>query len=129
MKKINIIYWIFTGLLLALMLMSGIQNLLSTEASVKLISEQMKYPQYFVPFIGLAKTLGAVAMLIPGYPRIKEWIYAGFTFDLTGALYSTIAMGASFKEWWPMILFFVILAGSYIYYHKRLKASASPAVK
>lgn len=129
MKKINIIYWIFTGLLLALMLMSGIQNLLSTEASVKLVSGQLKYPEYFIPFIGLAKTLGAVAMLIPGYPRIKEWIYSGFTFDFTAALYSTIATGESVMMWWPMLLFFVILAGSYIYYHKRLKASASPAVK
>ena len=125
MKKINIIYWIFTGLLLALMLMSGIQNLLSTAASVKLISTDMKYPLYFIPFIGFAKTLGAVAMLIPGYPRIKEWIYAGFTFDLTAALYSTIALGASVATWWPMILFFVVLAVSYIYYHKRLKASAA----
>ncbi len=129
MKKINITYWIFTGLLLALMLMSGIQNLLSTGPSVKLISGQLKYPEYFIPFIGLAKTLGAVAMLIPGYPRIKEWIYAGFTFDLTAALYSTIAVGESVANWWPMLLFFVILAGSYIYYHKRLKASTSPAVK
>ena len=125
MKKINIIYWIFTGLLLALMLMSGIQNLLSTAASVKLISTDMKYPLYFIPFIGFAKTLGAVAMLIPGYPRIKEWIYAGFTFDLTAALYSTIALGAPVATWWPMILFFVVLAVSYIYYHKRLKASAA----
>lgn len=129
MKKINILYWIFTGLLVALMLMSGIQNLLSTEASVKLVSEQLKYPAYFIPFIGLAKTLGAIVVLIPGYPRIKEWIYAGFTYDLTAALYSTISIGESFAMWWPMLLFFVILAGSYIYYHKRLKAAGSPGVK
>ena len=128
MKKINIIYWIFTGLLVALMLMSGIQNLFSTEASVKLVSEQLKYPLYFIPFIGLAKTLGSIAILIPGYPRIKEWVYAGFTYDLCAALYSTISTGEPFSLWWPMLLFFVILAGSYIYHHKRLKA-ASLSVK
>ena len=86
----------------------------------------MGYPEYFLPFIGLAKTLGAIAILIPGYPRIKEWIYAGFTYDLLGALYSTISVGEPFAGWWPMLFFFVILAISYIYYHKRLKA-ASPA--
>lgn len=126
MKKTNTIYWIFTGLLVALMLFSGIQNLLSTEPSIKLISKQMGYPEYFLPFIGLAKTLGAIAILIPGYPRIKEWVYAGFTYDLMGALYSTIAVGEPFAKWWPMLFFFVILAFSYIYYHKRLKA-VSPA--
>lgn len=126
MKKTNTIYWIFTGLLVALMLFSGIQNLLSTEPSIKLISKQMGYPEYFLPFIGLAKALGAIAILIPGYPRIKEWVYAGFTYDLMGALYSTIAVGEPFAKWWPMLFFFVILAFSYIYYHKRLKA-VSPA--
>lgn len=126
MKKTNTIYWIFTGILVALMLFSGIQNLLSTEPSIKLISKQLGYPEYFLPFIGLAKTLGAIAILIPGYPRIKEWVYAGFTYDLMGALYSTIAVGEPFAKWWPMLFFFVILAFSYIYYHKRLKA-VSPA--
>ncbi|MEO5593599.1 MAG: DoxX family protein [Chitinophagaceae bacterium] len=126
MKKTNTIYWIFTGILVALMLFSGIQNLLSTEPSIKLISKQLGYPEYFLPFIGLAKTLGAIAILIPGYPRIKEWVYAGFTYDLMGALYSTIAVGEPFANWWPMLFFFVILAFSYIYYHKRLKA-VSPA--
>jgi len=125
MKKINIIYWIFTGLLVALMLMSGIQNLLSTQPSIELISKQLKYPEYFIPFIGLAKTLGAIVILIPGFPRLKEWIYAGFTYDLTAATYSAIAIGEPFSQWWAMLIFFVILAVSYIYHHKRLKAASS----
>src|SRR5258708_6032601 len=102
MKKINIIYWIFTGLLVALMLFSGIQNLLSTQPSIELVSKHLGCPQYFIPFIGLAKTLGAIAILIPGFPRIKEWVYAGFTYDLTAAVYSTIAVGDPVSMWWPM---------------------------
>ena len=98
MKKINILYWVFTGLLIALMLMSGIQNLLSTKASVELVSTLLGYPKYFIPFIGLAKTLGAIVLLIPGYPRIKEWIYAGFVYDLTAATYSSIAIGEPVQE-------------------------------
>ena len=129
MKRINIIYWIFTGLLVALMLSSGIQNLLSTQPSIEMVSKQLGYPQYFIPFIGLAKTLGAIAILIPGFPRIKEWVYAGFTYDLTGAVYSTISIGEPFSHWWPMIFFYVLLAGSYIYYHKKLKAASSLKIK
>jgi uncharacterized membrane protein YphA (DoxX/SURF4 family) len=129
MKKINIIYWIFTGLLLLLMLSSGIQNLLSTQPSIELISKQLHYPEYFIPFIGLAKTLGAIAILIPGFPRVKEWVYAGFTYDLTAAVYSAIAIGEPVSKWWPMVFFFVLLAGSYIYHHKRLTAASAVKIK
>ena len=129
MKKLNILYWIFTGLLVAIMLMSGIQNLLSTQPSVDLVSTKLGYPQYFIPFIGFAKTVGAIALLIPGYPRIKEWIYAGFTYDITAAVYSTIAIGEPVSKWWPMIFFYIILAGSYIYYHKKFKVNLSPGSK
>ena len=51
------------------------------------------YPPYFTPFIGVAKLLGSIAILIPGFPRIKEWAYAGLVFDLIGAVYSQIAVG------------------------------------
>jgi len=129
MKKTNILYWVFTGLLIALMLMSGIQNLLSTQASIELVSKQLGYPQYFIPFIGLAKTLGAIVLLIPGFPRIKEWVYAGFVYDLSAATYSSIAIGESVSKWGFMIIFFILVAGSYIYYHKRLKATGPQGVK
>jgi len=125
MKKINILYWVFTVLLAGLMLMSGIMNLLVTKESIDMVSTKLGYPQYFIPFIGLAKTLGAIVLFIPGFPRIKEWVYAGFTFDLIAATYSGIRIGEHFSEWAGMLIFFVILAGSYIYYHKRLNAVAS----
>ncbi|MEI9810089.1 MAG: DoxX family protein [Bacteroidota bacterium] len=38
---------------------------------------------------------GAAAILIPGYPGVKEWAYAGLLFDLVGATYSIIASGQS----------------------------------
>jgi uncharacterized membrane protein YphA (DoxX/SURF4 family) len=125
MKKLNILYWIFTGLLVAIMLMSGVQNLLSTQPSVDLVSTKLGYPQYFIPFIGFAKTVGAIALLIPGYPRIKEWIYAGFVYDLTAATYSSIRIGEHFYQWGLMIIFFVLVAGSYICYHKKLKTTTA----
>jgi hypothetical protein len=83
------------------------------------------YPIYFVPFIGVAKVLGVIAILIPGYPRIKEWAYAGLTFDLIGATYSILCVppqpgGSPYF----MIIPLLLAALSYTYYHKKLKASA-----
>jgi uncharacterized membrane protein YphA (DoxX/SURF4 family) len=51
------------------------------------------YPPYFLVILGIWKLLGAVALLIPGFPRLKEWAYAGVLFDLTGAVASLFASG------------------------------------
>jgi hypothetical protein len=59
------------------------------------IFAHLGYPTYLLPFIGIAKILGVVAVLVPGFPRLKEWAYAGLVFDLTGALYSHISVGDS----------------------------------
>lgn len=85
--------------------------------------KEMGYPTYIIPFLGFAKILGVIAILIPGYPRIKEWAYAGLTFDLIGATYSIINSGKSIGNWAPMFIIIVVAAGSYIYYHKKLKAN------
>jgi hypothetical protein len=125
MKKTNIIYWVLTGLFAGLMLFSAIPDILSTQEAVTFMSS-LGYPGYFLPFIGVAKVLGVIAILIPGFPRIKEWAYAGLIFDLIGATYSIIAMGTPFSGWVFMLIFLLLGAGSYIYYHKKL-SQASPA--
>ena len=117
MKKINIFYWIVTGLFAAMMLFSAIPNIMVNDASVKLVHEQLGYPEYFIPLIGWGKLLGAIAILIPGFPRIKEWAYAGLVFDLLGATYSMIALGLPGFE--GMFLFIAFAFGSYFLYHKR----------
>ncbi|RZM01412.1 MAG: DoxX family protein, partial [Pedobacter sp.] len=90
MKKINILYWIFTVLFAALMFSSAVPDIISSDDAVKFF-KMMGYPLYLLPFLGVAKTLGVIAILIPGFPRLKEWAYAGLTFDLAGAMYSIIA--------------------------------------
>lgn len=121
MKKTIIYYWIFTGILAALMLLSAVPNMLSSADSVAMICNHLHYPAYFVPFIGTAKLLGVIAILVPGYPRIKEWAYAGFVFDLTSALYSFIAVGDPPAAWMPLGIGFILIACSYIFYHKKQK--------
>ena len=124
MKKIKITYWVITILFSGFMLFSSIPDILRVPSAVGMISTQLHYPVYFVVFIGVAKFLGSIAILIPGFPRIKEWAYAGLTFDLIAATYAQIAVGTPASKWCFMFMFFVFAAGSYIYYHKRLKATA-----
>jgi len=116
-KKNKIIYWIFTGLLAALMIFSGIANAMVTPESVALF-QHLGYPVYISAFLGIAKLLGVVAILVPRFPRLKEWAYAGFTFDITGALYSSISSGDPASGWAMLFIGYIIIFGSYFYYHK-----------
>jgi uncharacterized membrane protein YphA (DoxX/SURF4 family) len=122
MKKINIIYWISTGLLVAVMLYSGIVSAMNTPESVKMMTAHFGYPAYFNQYLGIAKVLGSIALLVPGFPRVKEWAYAGFTFDMISAVYSMIKVGDPASKWAFVFVFIAILVVSYIYHHKRLKA-------
>jgi len=125
MKKINIIYWVSTVLLILLMLSSAVPSLLNSQQAIDFM-KHMQYPFYFAQFLAVAKLLGIVALLVPGFPRIREWAYAGFTFDLVGALYSFIALGDPPKTYMLFPVFFLLLATSYISWHKKLHAAAGP---
>lgn len=127
MKKTKIIYWIFTVLVLLIMGVGAIPSIIKSASSVQLIHEQLGYPEYFVPFTGVAKLLGCIALLVPGYPRIKEWAYAGLAFDMIGAIYSSISLEGFAPGILILFVFLGIIAGSYIYYHKlkRLKGASN----
>lgn len=126
MKKINVIYWISTVLLCLVMGGGAIPSVLNQPQSVAMLN-QLHYPVYFGLLIGIAKILGSIAILVPGFPKLKEWAYAGFTFDLIGATWSAIAIGTPLTQVAPMLIFFALLAVSYIYHHKRLDAK-QPAI-
>lgn len=118
-KRDTILFWVFTGLFSAVMLMSTIPNILSSQEWVDVFN-QLGYPLYLLPFLGVAKLLGIMALLIPGFPRIKEWAYAGLFFDLTGAVYSGLAVGGFDPLMLGMLVPFGLGTLSYIYHHKRL---------
>jgi len=127
MKKLTITYSVFTALFAAFMLMSAIPDILSQPVAVEGMHKGLGYPIYFIPFIGVAKLLGSIAILIPGFKRIKEWAYAGLTFDLIGATYSILAVtgGKIGAEMLFMAFPLLLAATSYILYHRRLKAIAA----
>ncbi len=120
MKKTKTLYWIFTGLFSALMLFASIPDILVVPDSVTFMAK-LGYPKYLIPFLGVAKLLGIVAILIPGFPRIKEWAYAGLFFDLIGATYSQLAIGGPFAPVLFMLVPIILGVLSYILYHKKLK--------
>jgi hypothetical protein len=119
-KKTNILYWIFNGLFAFLMLGSAIPDIGSAEVAVKGMHENLGYPLYFVPFIGWAKLLGSIAILVPRYPRLREWAYAGLFFDLIGATYSIIAIGAPPADCLFMVFPLTVATLAYVYYRKKI---------
>jgi len=119
MKKTNRIYWIFTSLFAFMMLGSAIPDIFSAKVAVEGFAK-IGMPAYLVPFLGLAKALGVIAILVPGYPRIKEWAYAGLTFDLIGATWSIAASGQPAANWIGMLLPILLAAVSYRWYHKKI---------
>ena len=123
MKKTKITYWIITGLTAALLGMGAIFDALSAPEAVTEITH-LGYPVYLIPFLGIAKLSGVTAILIPGFPRIKEWAYAGLAFDMTGALYSHISSGDPAMIWAFIFIPLLLLAASYILYHKKLRATS-----
>lgn len=91
-KRNNIIYWVATALLCFGMFSSGVSQILHIKEMNEIITH-IGYPLYFMYIIGVWKILGVVAILVPKYPLVKEWAYAGFFFLMTGALVSHIFMG------------------------------------
>lgn len=75
-------------------------------------------PLYLLPFLGIAKLLAVIAILIPDYPKIKEWAYAGLLFDFIGATYSMIAVGGTIDKWGFMIVPILLCGLSYYFRDK-----------
>jgi hypothetical protein len=118
MKKHKIIFWITTTIIF---LMEGVMPAFTSQT--KMAKEgiaHLGYPEYFGNALVVFKVLGALILMIPPIPkkRIKEWAYAGFTFDFLFASISYFAIdGAGFAAFFPLV-FLGILALSYNSYHK-----------
>lgn len=112
-KAGKIIYWISTAWLALGMLSSGIMQLLKGKAEVDFILK-MGYPDYFLTVLGVWKILGAAVVLLPKFPLLKEWAYAGFFFAMSGAVFSHIALGHRVNEIaGPLLLLMLTLVSWY----------------
>jgi len=115
----KIFYWITTIWLALGMLATGVQQLMKVQLEGALSPPgvygitQLGYPVYVLTIIGFWKLLGVVALLIPKYPLLKEWAYAGIFFLLTAAIFSHIAVGHPMKELFPSVFLLVLTVVSW----------------
>ena len=114
----KVIYWIATIWLSLGMLSTGAVQLLKLSGDGPGSVDSMVhlgYPVYFVTILGICKILGVVALLIPKFPLLKEWAYAGFFFMMSGAAYTHIAAGNSINEIFPSLLLLLLTVVSWYF--------------
>jgi len=93
-RAIQVATWVTTGLFASMMTLSGALLLIGPHPVAESIA-QLGYPPYFLKLLGLAKLLGVVALVLPRRPTLREWAYAGFTFDLVAGAASHVATGGA----------------------------------
>jgi hypothetical protein len=89
-------HWVCTGLVAFFIGSGGLAYALQVPDVVQGVVA-LGFPVHFVVLLGVWKVLGSIAILVPGFPLVKEWAYAGIMFDLTGAASASIGTGG---EWW-----------------------------
>ena len=117
-KRNKIIYWIATIWLCLGMVSTAVIQLFRVQAGGPGTEENLihlGYPAYILTLLGIWKILGVVAFLIPKFPLLKEWAYAGIFFTITGALYSHIASGDTFRLIIPSLLYLVLITISWYF--------------
>ncbi len=113
-KRNKIIYWIATAWLSLGMTATGIVQLIKMKEETDMMSH-LGYPLYFLTILGIWKLLGVVAVLLPKFPLLKEWAYAGFFFSMTGAVFSHFACGDSAKEFFGPVLLIILTIVSWYF--------------
>ncbi len=113
-KRNKIIYWIATLWLALGMASTGIVQLLHDQKEVDRIAH-LGYPEYFLTLLGTWKWLGVVAILIPKFPLLKEWAYAGFFFAMSGAVISHAVHQDEAKEFFGSVLLLVLMTVSWYF--------------
>lgn len=102
-KRNRIIYWVTTIFLSIGMTAGGVQQILQIGGYNEIVSS-LGYPLYLLSILGAWKLLGVVAILIPKFPLLKEWAYAGFFFAMSGAFVSHLVVGQAFTEAVPSLI-------------------------
>jgi uncharacterized membrane protein YphA (DoxX/SURF4 family) len=113
-KQNKIIYWIATAWLSLGMVSTGIVQLTKMKEEVEKMT-QLGYPIYLLTILGVWKILGVAAVLIPRFPLVKEWAYAGFFFAMSGATISHISVGHPVNEMLPSLLLLVLTMVSWYF--------------
>lgn len=104
----NVIYWVCTGLVAAMSLFAAFAYLSGSQQAVQGFAH-VGYPQQLRVILGIAKALGAIALLIPGLPTLKEWSYAGFTFAWISAYIAHHIAKDGPVQYMPLVLLALLI--------------------
>ncbi len=116
-KTTKIIYWVATIWLALGMVSTGAVQLLKAkegQGGADMLAH-LGYPLYILTLLGIGKILGVVAILIPKFPVVKEWAYAGFFFIMSGAIFSHMVTGDSITEILPSLLLLILTVVSWYF--------------
>jgi DoxX-like family len=108
----TIAYWTTTILGPTSFVIGGVLSL-THAADTTVALQHLGYPAYFGLILGTWKLLGAIVITVPGLPRLKEWAYAGFVFDLTAAAASHVAVGDSASDIIAPLVFLALVVASW----------------
>lgn len=114
-NKNTILYWVATIWLSLGMSVSGVMQIMQPKEELEIICDHLGYPAYFLTIMGVWKILGVIVVLLPKFPLIKEWAYAGFFFVMSGALISHIKMNDALSESFGPILLIVLTITSWYF--------------
>ena len=132
MKTKSILYWTMTILVAFPIGSGGVGQIWQYQANPHGVVPVLGYPMYFFAILGVWKALGAIAILVPRFPRLKEWAYAGIFFDLTGAAASCAAVGGygvyAFHVIAPLILAIFTMASWALRPESRILGTLIPAI-
>src|SRR5271170_1792429 len=103
-----------TGLVAFIWVYFGRLYLIHDPGEWRIANQQLGYPLYIIPLIGVTHILGGVGLLIPNVPRLTEWIYAGLSIDLLLAFYSQLNGGGSTWDKFDPILVMAFVFASYV---------------
>jgi hypothetical protein len=114
-SKRTIGYWVATGFLAMELVAGGILELCHSNVGFGIVTtiNHLGYPSYFLNILGVWKLLGAIALLVPRLPILKEWAYAGVTFNMTGAIVSHLCSGDAVTKVLPLLMFLAVTAVSW----------------
>ena len=113
-KRNKIIYWVATCWLALGMVSTGMVQLLKVETEVENITK-LGYPAYLLTILGIWKILGTAVVLMPKFPLLKEWAYAGFFFAMSGATFSRILAADPVNAIFPSLLLLVLTVVSWYF--------------
>lgn len=113
-KRNKIIYWVATLWLSLGMVSTGVVQVMHMKEETQFILE-LGYPEYLLTLLGVCKFLGVVAILVPKFPLVKEWAYAGFFFMMAGAVFSHVAVRDPLSELFGPVLLLVLTGVSWYF--------------